>query len=675
MLLLAAASLLASTHPLDGQRVLLRGALPCVRLLNRTGRIGCATPSRAVIAPLIVATDARELSALLEQPPEGELAVALSAALFEPTSLHALTRAFGAALQGILVLHAASIPHGAPSPAPASPWLTAGSGLALERFPFAIALLTEAESATVLAHASPRTSAAASPPLIELRYPMMAREDAPRCLAAGSCLPVGGQSVWGSLRPRTAANATAPESTLLPPDRPVVGLAAAMDASSFFHDAAPGAYAAVSSVVALLAAVDAIVGAEALFAQLPSLHSSPVFFLFTAEAWEESGSRRFLTDVNKFSCRDDAAAASQSTCDEPYKPDLTFAQLRASGLRSLVHVGPVGAAAGNAELFVHSPAGASGGDEVAAAIRGAAAASMPVRDGTAGRGLPPGPARSFADPKLALRRRGIAEGGAATEVATLADFDQSYRGEAVVGSRFDTADGLDASRVCAAAGVAARAWWTLAGGVGSPEADCLRVKQLLDCLLPSPTNSSRKADAKSAALESLEAADERDDDEPELAAAQSEYEATCPLAAELGIDRRSMATRYTGVFQAERGRVVYSATALFAKAWLERSLNATCDGRSTAEGLWCEPAVMLHDAYSPGIERDASGVWRVSDATEPIWAESNWPAEMYARLYPHGAPPVGESLLLLGVGALGALLTYGSVVLSKRTFKEAYKQI
>ena len=55
--------------------------------------------------------------------------------------------------------------------------------------------------------------------------------------------------------------------------------------------------------------------------------------------------------------------------------------------------------------------------------------------------------------------------------------------------------------------------------------------------------------------------------------------------------------------------------------------------------------------------------------------ESNWPAEMYARLYPHGAPPVGESLLLLGVGALGALLTYGSVVLSKRTFKEAYKQI
>ena len=67
-------------------------------------------------------------------------------------------------------------------------------------------------------------------------------------------------------------------------------------------------------------------GAEALFAQLPSLRSSPVFFLFTAEAWEESGSRRFLTDVNKFSCRDDAAA-SADTCDEPYKPDLTFAQL------------------------------------------------------------------------------------------------------------------------------------------------------------------------------------------------------------------------------------------------------------------------------------------------------------------------------------------------------------
>ena len=55
-----------------------------------------------------------------------------------------------------------------------------------------------------------------------------------------------------------------------------------------------------------------------------------------------------------------------------------------------------------------------------------------------------------------------------TEVATLSDFDLVYRGGGRYGSRFDTLDGLDVSRVCASAGVAARAWWARCAGRASP---------------------------------------------------------------------------------------------------------------------------------------------------------------------------------------------------------------
>ena len=70
-----------------------------------------------------------------------------------------------------------------------------------------------------------------------------------------------------------------------------------------------------------------------------------------------------------------------------------------------------------------------------------------------------------------------------------------------------------------------------------------------------------------------------------------------------------------------------------------------------------------------------TGTWRVHDASLPLWAESNWPAEMYTRLYPHGAPRLAESLMLLGTGVLGALLTYAAVFVSKQAYKQSYKQL
>ena len=304
VLLAAFDVVMLAKSPLDGQKIVFSNAYPCVRLLNHSGTIGCATRSSGMLAPLFVLHVDSELRTLLGSPPSGVLSVALAAPLFSPATMAALMSTFGSMLSGVLVLETTSVPKDVPSPSAAVPfggdgshaWNVDGSGMALERFPFAIVLLGKEESADVLAcHGSTGDSRAAKP-LLEVRYPMSARGDARSCLAADECLPLGGQSVWGSLQPRMAVpsspTAAASATSLLPPNKPAAVLSASLDATSFFHDVAPGANAAVSSLVALLAAVDAIASTPSLASQVARLPSSPLFFLFTGEVRRRPGSLR-----------------------------------------------------------------------------------------------------------------------------------------------------------------------------------------------------------------------------------------------------------------------------------------------------------------------------------------------------------------------------------------------
>lgn len=690
-----------SHGPLAGQQVSLRGADPCVRLLNASGSIGCATPANGALAPLHLLSSMTDVEALAQQPPDGEVIVALHPSLFAPAALSTLRDALGAALAGVLVLHSATLPHGIPSPAPASlpgegqhAWNGAGAGLSFERFPFGIVLLDEADSKAVLAAAGSgavaaaqdlSASAPASPgggrPLVELRYPMTARVNAARCLAQGTCLPIGGQSVWGALRPRTATQPTpgsgAGGTPLLAPGQRAVGLAVGIDASSFFHEHAPGAYEAVAPLVALLAAVDAIVTSPSLVAQLPTLPVAPVFFLFTAEAWGRTGSRRFLADVHNFTCTDappppppDSGGDGRGrglpalpTCAWPPKSDLRFESLRGDALSALVQIGPVGSAeaadvegAGGDSLYVHAPAAGTlpfANAAVDALLLAASPNSSAVLAAATQPGLPPGPARTFLEHSAAVRG-----GGGPPAIATLTDFDAHYRGGGRFGSRFDTLDGLSASRVCAASTVAARAWWGLAGGVGAPTVNCSTVTTLLRCLLPSAAapggGSAAAGDAGGVAADG----------------------SPCELAADLGVEG-DLGSRYAGVFMASAGRASMTTTARFAQRYLQRALNATCMGLGAA----CEPVVVTHDAYSPAIEPDRdTGTWRAIppiDPDAPMWAESNWPAEMHTTIYPHGAPRTAESVALLASGSMAALLAYGVVLLSRRQYKQAllYKRL
>jgi len=106
-----------------------------------------------------------------------------------------------------------------------------------------------------------------------------------QCLHSGQCLPLGGQSVWGTM-------GTLDESKKL------VFIAANMDSNAMFHDAAVGATSTASDIVAVMAAVRALSNVN-----LSALPHQLAFGLFQGEAWGRLGSRRFVAEVQGFTCK------------------------------------------------------------------------------------------------------------------------------------------------------------------------------------------------------------------------------------------------------------------------------------------------------------------------------------------------------------------------------------
>ena len=126
----------------DLQTVALDHAAACVRLLNLTGSVGCATPTAGVTVPLaaiLSAVDLESLPAAVQAEPHAFL---LAPELFTPAVVHRLQSALGSNLAGLLVLHAETQPGGGTARDSAE--------LALGRFQFAIVLLDAADSGRAL---------------------------------------------------------------------------------------------------------------------------------------------------------------------------------------------------------------------------------------------------------------------------------------------------------------------------------------------------------------------------------------------------------------------------------------------------------------------------------------------------------------------------------------------
>ncbi len=127
------------------------------------------------------------------------------------------------------------------------------------------------------------------------------------CLAAQSCLPLGGHSVLATLPPLPSPPANgsgAPAGAAAAAgagDLPALWVLAQVDTAALFHEAAVGADAPVSGLIAMLAAAEALGSSNAsaaLAAAGARYQRRLVFAALAGEPWGLMGSKRLLWELS-----------------------------------------------------------------------------------------------------------------------------------------------------------------------------------------------------------------------------------------------------------------------------------------------------------------------------------------------------------------------------------------
>jgi nicastrin len=192
------------------------------------------------------------------------------------------------------------------------------------------------------------------------------------------CLPLGGQSVWSSVLEnppegrRHLENANGKQAFFLTSN---------MDANGLFHDAMPAANEAASNILSILMASKLI--GQAQFNQVTKI----VVAIFQGEAFGFLGSRRFLKDIQSFSCNTSPVSSVaknktlQQACLEPLRPNLEFTNILgdSGSIAGMLSVDQVGILAKDKNLFVQSD-GSKYGDFLSSVMQSVAANGYTVSE-------------------------------------------------------------------------------------------------------------------------------------------------------------------------------------------------------------------------------------------------------------------------------------------------------
>ena len=364
-----------------------------------------------------------------------------------------------------------------------------------------------------------------------VRLPMSTPPDAANaaaCLAADTCRPLGGFSVWAALPP-LAAGANATKLTTL--------VLAQADGYDIFHDAIQGANAPLSGLVAMLTALTALgddlasgggghaggAGGGWLggggAAPAAALGRQFVFVALAGEPWGYMGSKAFLWELERGGVA--VQGLDLALVDQVVEVGAVGRSLRGGGDWD-------GGGGATARLFAHAQRGAAFGDAapVVAALRAAAAALPPELGASvapasaATPGVPPASLMSF------LRAKPQIAG------AVLTEFDQAVT-DPYYGGRFDAAGRADARAIARAAGVVAGALRRLAAGGGNEAA----------ATAPPPLNATRLLEVAEALTDCLIAPD------PGFSCPTAEALMTPGYTEEAGGARSYAARHYVGVLQ------------------------------------------------------------------------------------------------------------------------------
>jgi len=494
--------------------------VPCVLLLNATGSIGCSTPAGGVTAPLrrfegladvrrrlasrtILLLPASAFPEVLADYAKGAGWKAHAAGFMlepgvdehgnpppvssaEPSSDEGNDRDAPSTAGATLARLLARIDLGARrsfSPQPriddddralhARAWNPDGFGAARARFENTPIVLLDASGADVARTFAAANGERGTSRVAEMRFPMDAAaaageaNPARRCLEQRTCQPIGGHSVLASVPPSP--------STLENKIRPYLLVAARLDATALFHDAAFGANAAMSGLVALLAVAktyaDAIqktresklyassdasndasnaISRSIAFERFLNEDAVPITFAaFGAEAWGRAGSRRFARLARDAARNIDRVSVSDSNSSSV--DALPRWMRRGFELGGVIDFGAVGFAAGRetknnattSTVFAHANAAARDEEKagfplvssVEASFASSASSSNHLafaRASVAPGALPPSSASSFSPSreKLGEEKLGV------VPAVVLAEYDGAYV-DGTFGSAFD----------------------------------------------------------------------------------------------------------------------------------------------------------------------------------------------------------------------------------------------
>ncbi|KAK1439308.1 hypothetical protein QVD17_05124 [Tagetes erecta] len=617
---------------------------PCVRLLNLSGEIGCANPGLdKVVAPIVKFKNGVELvqsSSLLVASYDFESFL----------SRVSSDSNFARNVAGVLVESGAqnqthlkgSSPDNKFPQAEFSPyhnskfeWNPTGSGIMWGLYDFPVFLVSESSTQSLQEIATKnenKDTYAAEVTEFDLvmQTTKAGTHDSESCLREGTCLPLGGYSVWSALPAENISSSGSKKSIIL--------TVATMDSASFFRDKSLGAESSLSGMISLLAAVDALSRIEG----LDTLSKQLVFVVFTGEAWGYLGSRRFLLELDLHT---DAVNGINNTLIE-----------------TVIEIGSVGKGydQGAKTFYAHTSEVSSVTNKTLSAMQKArdSLGTESIKYSTASEsnpGIPPSSFMSF------LRQNPHTPG------VVLEDFDTSFSNK-FYHSHLDDLSNINSSAIVAAASLVARTLYVLASNnkdVSDSSLNLIKVNtslvdELLGCLLSCEPGLSC-----------------------ELVKHYISPSSTCP-SHYVGVIEGNPTEPFVG----DVPRFVWNFLADKTSGLLKNvgpcSENCSQTGgvcikqELDGKGVCVISTTRYVPAYSTRLKYE-SGSWTVlplnssdpMEAADPVWTESNWNT-ISLRVYSVQGAAYDRLVLVAGVAVTA--LSYLLIVVIKAFIAKALKQ-
>ncbi|CAL9246620.1 unnamed protein product [Arabidopsis halleri] len=456
------------------------------------------------------------------------------------------------------------------------------------------------------------------------------------CLQEGTCLPLGGYSVWSSLPPISVSSSNN--------RKPVVLTVASMDSASFFRDKSFGADSPISGLVALLGAVDALSRVDG----LSNLKKQLVFLVLTGETWGYLGSRRFLHELDLHS---DAVAGLSDT-----------------SIETVLEIGSVGKglSGGINTFFAHKTRVSSVTNMTLDALKIAqdSLASKNIKilsADTANPGIPPSSLMAF------MRKN------PQTSAVVLEDFDTKFVNK-FYHSHLDDLSNINSSSVVAAASVVARTLYILASdnkdtsnsALGSIHVNASFIEELLTCLLACEPGLSCN-----------------------LVKDYISPTNTCPgnyAGVILGEPSSKPYLGYVGDvsrflwnFLADKTSVQKGNTTSVCSKGVCSKIDEVCiKAESNKEGTCVVSTTRYVPAYSTRLKYN-DGAWTIlpqnsSDSmgmVDPVWTESNWDT---IRVHVYTVQHSAYDNAVLVAGIIVTTLAYIGILAAKSIITKALKQ-